>query len=67
MRVLDLGSGAGDMSFVAADVVGSSGEVVGLERAPEAVAHATARAGRRGLVNSRRSVHACGRSSPARG
>ena len=51
MRVLDLGSGAGDMSFVAAEVVGPDGEVVGIERSPEAVAQATARASRRGLAN----------------
>jgi tRNA A58 N-methylase Trm61 len=38
MRVLDLGAGAGDMSFVVAEVVGPSGEVVGIERGPEAVA-----------------------------
>jgi ubiquinone/menaquinone biosynthesis C-methylase UbiE len=53
MRVLDLGSGAGDMSFVVADVVGGDGEVVGLERATEAVAQATARSGRRALANTR--------------
>jgi tRNA A58 N-methylase Trm61 len=34
MRVLDLGSGAGDMSFVVADIVGDSGEVVGIDAAP---------------------------------
>lgn len=53
MRVLDLGSGAGDMSFVVADVVGRGGEVVGIERAPEAVAEATARAERLGRGNVR--------------
>ena len=53
MRVLDLGSGAGDMSFVVADVVGGSGEVVGVERAPEAVAEATARTERLGRGNVR--------------
>jgi ubiquinone/menaquinone biosynthesis C-methylase UbiE len=53
MRVVDLGSGAGDMSFVVADVVGPGGEVVGIERAPEAVAQATVRARRRGLENVR--------------
>ena len=53
MRVLDLGSGAGDMSFVAADVVGPLGEVVGIERSPEAVAQATARAHQCALVNTR--------------
>jgi hypothetical protein len=41
------------MSFVVADVVGAAGEVVGIERAPEAVAQATARARRRGLANVR--------------
>jgi SAM-dependent methyltransferase len=53
MRVLDLGSGAGDMSFVVADVVGPTGEVVGIERAPEAVALAKERAQRRALMNVR--------------
>jgi 2-polyprenyl-3-methyl-5-hydroxy-6-metoxy-1,4-benzoquinol methylase len=53
MRVLDLGSGAGDMSFVVADVVGQDGEVVGLERAPEAIAEASARAERQGRANVR--------------
>lgn len=53
MRVIDLGSGAGDMSFVVADVVGASGEVVGLERAPEAIAEATVRAERLHLANVR--------------
>jgi SAM-dependent methyltransferase len=53
MRVLDLGSGAGDMSFVVADIVGDAGEVVGIDRAPEAVAEATARAERLGRANVR--------------
>ena len=53
MRVLDLGSGAGDMSFVVADVVGHAGEVDGLERAPEAIAEATARAERQSRANVR--------------
>ena len=53
MRVLDLGSGAGDMSFVVADVVGGAGEVVGLERAPEAIAEASTRAERHGCANVR--------------
>jgi ubiquinone/menaquinone biosynthesis C-methylase UbiE len=51
MRVLDLGSGAGDMSFVAANLVGREGDVVGIERSPEAVAQATAQARRLGLTN----------------
>ncbi len=44
MRVLDIGSGAGDVAFLAAEFVGSSGEVVGVDRSAEAVSAATARA-----------------------
>ena len=44
MRVLDVASGAGDMSFVVADVVGQDGEVSGVERAAEAILKARARA-----------------------
>lgn len=53
MRVLDLGSGAGDVSFVAAELVGSAGSVVGVDQSPDSVAKATARAGDRGLSNVR--------------
>jgi SAM-dependent methyltransferase len=53
MRVLDLGSGAGDVSFVAAELVGSDGEVVGIDQSADSVANATARAGRRGLSSVR--------------
>lgn len=44
MRVLDVGSGSGDVSFLAARMVGSSGQVVGVERAPIAVETAKRRA-----------------------
>jgi ubiquinone/menaquinone biosynthesis C-methylase UbiE len=37
MRVLDLGSGAGDVAMLAARLVGPAGEVVGVERDPAAV------------------------------
>ncbi|KAB2352514.1 class I SAM-dependent methyltransferase [Actinomadura rudentiformis] len=37
MRVLDLGSGAGNVARVAADLVGPDGAVVGIERDPAAV------------------------------
>jgi SAM-dependent methyltransferase len=37
MRVLDLGSGAGNVARLAADVVGPEGSVVGVERDPAAV------------------------------
>jgi ubiquinone/menaquinone biosynthesis C-methylase UbiE len=38
MRVLDLGSGAGNVARLAADLVGPAGAVVGVEKDPEAVA-----------------------------
>jgi ubiquinone/menaquinone biosynthesis C-methylase UbiE len=50
MRVLDLGSGVGDVAFVAADLVGPDGSVVGVDRSPEALARARIRAGQRGLT-----------------
>jgi SAM-dependent methyltransferase len=53
MRVLDLGSGAGDVAMLAARLVGREGEVVGVERDPEAVASATARVAQAGLSNIR--------------
>jgi cyclopropane fatty-acyl-phospholipid synthase-like methyltransferase len=53
MRVLDLGSGAGDMAFVAAELVGPTGEVVGIERSPEPTAKANLRAQHLGLANVR--------------
>jgi SAM-dependent methyltransferase len=51
MRVLDLGSGAGDVSFAVAELVGPAGAVVGVERSADAVATATARARQQGLGN----------------
>ena len=53
MRVLDLGCGAGDSTFVAADLVGPGGSVVGLDHSPEALARARYRAGQRGLAQVR--------------
>jgi 2-polyprenyl-3-methyl-5-hydroxy-6-metoxy-1,4-benzoquinol methylase len=44
MRVLDVGSGAGHVALLAAEMVGDGGEVVGVDRAPEALAVARARA-----------------------
>jgi SAM-dependent methyltransferase len=44
MRVLDLGCGAGDVSLLAAHLVGPTGQVVGLDRSPAAVATARRRA-----------------------
>jgi SAM-dependent methyltransferase len=53
MRVLDLGSGAGDAAFVAAELIGPGGEVVGIDQSPDSVGKATARAAERGLSNVR--------------
>ena len=53
MRVLDLGSGAGDVAMLAARLVGREGEVVGVERDPEAVASAAARVAQAGMSNVR--------------
>ena len=38
MRVLDLGCGVGDVAFVAADLVGPDGYVIGVDRSAEALA-----------------------------
>jgi SAM-dependent methyltransferase len=51
MRVLDVGSGSGDVSFVAADLVSSHGYVLGVDRSPAAVGRARTRAIRRNLTN----------------
>jgi len=51
MRVLDVGSGAGDVAFLAADLVGATGEVVGVDRSPAAVGAARTRAAARSLPN----------------
>jgi ubiquinone/menaquinone biosynthesis C-methylase UbiE len=53
MRVLDLGCGAGDVAFVAAELVGSTGEIVGVDQSVDSVSRATARASERGLSNTR--------------
>lgn len=37
MRVLDIGCGAGDVSFLAWSLVGPEGTVIGVDRSPEAV------------------------------
>jgi SAM-dependent methyltransferase len=50
-RVLDLGSGAGTDSLVAAQMVGAGGSVTGIDMTPEMVAKATAAAESMGLDN----------------
>jgi SAM-dependent methyltransferase len=50
-RVLDLGSGVGDVAILAARLVGPSGEVVGVERDPRSLSRAKARVTQAGLHN----------------
>ena len=51
MRVLDLGCGAGDVSLLAARLVGPSGTVVGIDASADALALAERRAQHLGLEN----------------
>ena len=51
MKVLDIGSGAGDVAFAAVELVGSEGEVLGVDMNPEILETARARAEAAGLAN----------------
>jgi SAM-dependent methyltransferase len=51
MRILDLGCGPGDVSFLAAEMVGPSGSVLGVDQAPEAIALARDRAREKSIKN----------------
>lgn len=51
MRVLDLGSGAGNVAMLAAELVGPGGSVVGVDRDPEAVDRARRLIAANGLSN----------------
>ena len=53
MRVLDIGSGSGDVAFLAARLVRSHGSVIGVDRDPAQAAFATQRARTDGLPNVR--------------
>ena len=50
-RVLDLGSGVGDVAMLVARLVGPSGEVVAIERDPKSIAKARARVTEAGFHN----------------
>jgi ubiquinone/menaquinone biosynthesis C-methylase UbiE len=50
MRVLDLGCGMGDVSLLAADLVGPTGSVLGVDRDPQALARARERAAQHGCA-----------------
>ena len=51
MRVLDVGSGAGDVAFLAADIVGAGGEVIGVDQNAAALDVARTRAATKSLMN----------------
>lgn len=51
MTVLDIGCGPGDVTFLAARLVGSRGRVLGIDRSEEAIRLAGKRAGAAGLDN----------------
>ena len=50
-RVLDIGSGVGDVAMLAARLVGPSGAVIGVERDPATIATARSRVAKAGLSN----------------
>jgi SAM-dependent methyltransferase len=52
IRVLDVGTGAGDVALMAAEMVGASGSVVGVDHNPEVLDTARARALRAGATNA---------------
>jgi SAM-dependent methyltransferase len=59
-RVLDLGSGVGDVSLLLSRIVGPAGEVVGIDRDASSIARANARVAEAGLRNVKflqREVH----------
>ena len=52
-RVLDIGSGVGDVAMLAARLVGRSGEVLGIERDARSISRARSRTSEAGLHNVR--------------
>ncbi|TIL22987.1 MAG: class I SAM-dependent methyltransferase [Mesorhizobium sp.] len=51
MRVLDVGCGAGDVTFLVSEMVGSEGQVIGADLAPAALAAAEGRAAANPIQN----------------
>ena len=51
MRVLDVGCGGGDVAFLAAELIGPTGTVLGVDRTPAAIIRATARAENKRISN----------------
>src|SRR5262249_45415890 len=56
MRVLDVGCGLGDVSFLAAELVGQTGTVIGIDREPLSIERAAHRAERAGMAGRVRFV-----------
>jgi len=56
MRVLDVGCGAGDVSFITASIVGPTGHVTGIDRSPDSIALASQRAAAAALPHVRFAV-----------
>jgi ubiquinone/menaquinone biosynthesis C-methylase UbiE len=52
MQVLDIGCGAGDVSLIAAEIVGTQGHVCGLDQSPSALESATRRVAANGIGNT---------------
>jgi protein-L-isoaspartate O-methyltransferase len=53
MHVLDAGCGAGDLAFLAARIVGSTGSVLGIDRSADSIALASKRAAAAGVTHVR--------------
>jgi ubiquinone/menaquinone biosynthesis C-methylase UbiE len=51
MRVLDVGCGSGDVAFLAAQLVGATGCVIGVDRTPAAIARGRSRAESKRISN----------------
>src|SRR5262245_65765231 len=51
MRVLDVGSGVGDVALLAADIIGPGGRVLGIDRDADALANARRRTEEQGCAS----------------
>jgi ubiquinone/menaquinone biosynthesis C-methylase UbiE len=53
MRVLDIGTGTGEVAILAGDLVGPAGQVLGVDRSAAAIDYATSKVAERGITNIR--------------